>query len=87
MALSVDVRFISLTEDEMSKAIAAHPAWKDTGIPAGTYEGQTEDVYTPAVPVWLFTYENVSDDVIYRCVKAILEHSDELGTIHADAGK
>ena len=87
MALSVDVRFISLTEDEMSKAIAAHPAWKDTGIPAGTYEVQTEDVYTPAVPVWLFTYENVSDDVIYRCVKAILEHSDELGTIHADAGK
>ena len=87
LALSVDVRFISLTDEQMNKALAAHPAWKDQGIPAGTYKGQDEATRVPAVPVWLFTYADMDEEVIYDCVKAILENSDEMATVHADAGK
>lgn len=87
LALSVDVRFISLTDAQMELARKAHPSWKDAGVPAGTYEGQTEATRTPAVPVWLFTYASMDEEVIYNCCKAILENSDELATVHADAGK
>ena len=87
LALSVPVRFISLTDEEMNVVRSKHPAWKDKGIPAGTYKGQEEATRVPAVPVWLFTYAKMPEDVIYNASKAILEHSDELGTIHADAGK
>lgn len=87
LALSVDVRFISLTEEQMKAARDLHPSWKDAGVPAGTYEGQSEATRVPAVPVWLFTYESMDKDVIYNACKAILENSEELGTIHADAGK
>jgi hypothetical protein len=87
LALSVDVRFISLTDDEMNSILEAHPAWKDSVIPADTYQGQKEDVRIPAVPVWLFTYADMDETVIYDCCKAILENSEEMATIHADAGK
>lgn len=87
LALSADVRFISLSDEQMDAVLAAHPAWKDAGIPAGTYNGQEEDVRTPAVPVWLFTYEGMDEEVVYDLCKAILENSDEMATVHADAGK
>ena len=87
LALSIDVRFISLTDEQMNNVLTAHPSWKDEGIPADMYEGQTEEVRVPSIPVWLFTYESVDEEVVYNICKAILENSDELGTIHADAGK
>lgn len=87
LALSIDVRFIDLTEAQMQAVLAAHPAWKNQGVAAGAYEGLTKDTYTPSVPVWLFTYADMEDDVIYNICKSILEHSEELSTIHADAGK
>lgn len=86
LAYTKDLRFISLTEEEMKTVLSANPTWIASAIPADTYNKQAEDVIVPAVPVWLFTYENVEEDVIYRICKTIFENNEELGTIAADAG-
>ncbi|MFZ7101577.1 MAG: TAXI family TRAP transporter solute-binding subunit [Peptococcaceae bacterium] len=86
LAMTNKVRFIEFSEEEVKNAIEMFPFWRSSKIPQGTY-GLTKDVNTMSIPVWLFTDKDVSEDTIYRVVKAILEHSEELGKIHPDAGK
>ncbi|MTI56611.1 TAXI family TRAP transporter solute-binding subunit [Geosporobacter ferrireducens] len=85
LAYTKDLRFISLSEEEMSKALAANPTWKTGLMPADIYNGQKENVTTPVIPVWLFTSADVGEDIIYRISKQIFEHTEELGRIAIDA--
>lgn len=87
MAFSKDVRMIALTDEEIAAATAAHATWVSSTIPAGTYNGQTEDVQSLAIPVWLFTYSNMDAEAIYRVTKAIFENVDQLGLVSSEAGK
>ena len=86
LAFTKEVRFIGLSEEEMAKALEENPTWIANTIPAGTYNGQGEDIQVPSVPVWLFTHADVGEDIIYRVCKAIFENVDELGQIAVDAG-
>ncbi|TWG91361.1 hypothetical protein L598_000600001010 [Mesorhizobium sp. J18] len=54
-------------------------------IPAGTYEGQTEDVPTVAITNILVTHEGVSDETAYQMAKQLFEHLDEMVAAHAAA--
>ena len=86
LAFTKDVRFISLSDEEMEKALGANGTWLKNTIPADTYKGQTEEIQVPCVPVWLFSSSDVGEDIIYRACKVIFEHTEELGTIAKDAG-
>ena len=54
-------------------------------IPAGTYEGQTEDVPTLAITNILVTHSDVSDEMAYQMTKQLFEHLDEMVATHAAA--
>ena len=54
-------------------------------IPAGTYEGQTEDVATAAVGNFLVTHDGVSDETAYQMTKLLFENLDQLAAAHAAA--
>ncbi|MCC2687737.1 MAG: transporter solute receptor, family [Rhizobiaceae bacterium] len=54
-------------------------------IPAGTYEGQTEDVQTAAVGNFLVTHDGVSEDTVYMMTKLLFENLDQLTAAHAAA--
>ena len=54
-------------------------------IPAGTYEGQSEDVPTAAVGNLLVTHDGVSDDTVYQMTKLLFENLDKLSASHAAA--
>ena len=54
-------------------------------IPAGTYEGQTEDVATAAVGNFLVTHEGVSEETAYRMTKLLFDNLDQLAAAHAAA--
>jgi uncharacterized protein len=56
-----------------------------TTIPAGTYEGQTADVATAAVPNFLVTRSDMKDDEVYAITKAIYENLPELAAAHSAA--
>lgn len=86
LVMTHDVRFIELTDADMAVIQKEFPFWKDVVIPKGTYKNDA-DIRTAAVPVWLFVHQDADEQAIYEVTKAILEHSDELATIHPDAGK
>lgn len=51
-------------------------------IPAGTYEGQTEDVPTVAVVNFLVTHSDVSDDLAYEMTKQLFENLPDMQAAH-----
>jgi TRAP transporter TAXI family solute receptor len=54
-------------------------------IPAGTYEGQTEDMPTVAITNILVTHDGVSDEVAYQMAKQLFENLDDMVAAHAAA--
>jgi TRAP transporter TAXI family solute receptor len=54
-------------------------------IPAGTYDGQTEDVPTAAVGNFLVTHSDVSEETVYQMTKLLFENLDTLAAAHAAA--
>jgi TRAP transporter TAXI family solute receptor len=54
-------------------------------IPAGTYEGQTEDVPTVAITNILVTHDGVSEEVAYQMTKQLFENLDDMVAAHAAA--
>lgn len=86
IAMTHKLRFLEFSAEDVKKATSVYPFWRASVIPKGTY-GLAKDVSTLSIPVWLFTDKDESEDTIYRIVKTILEHSDELGQIHPDAGQ
>lgn len=51
-------------------------------IPAGTYEGQTEDVPTLAITNILVTHSDLSDEEAYQMTKQLFEHLDDMVAAH-----
>ncbi|MGB5806951.1 TAXI family TRAP transporter solute-binding subunit, partial [Castellaniella sp.] len=49
---------------------------------AGTYEGQTADTPTAAVPNFLVTASTVPDDLVYQMTKVFYEQLDTLKSAH-----
>lgn len=54
-------------------------------IPAGTYEGQAEDVPTVAVMNYFVTHEDVSDETAYQMTKVMFENLPALIAAHKSA--
>ena len=56
-------------------------------IPAGTYDGQAEDVPTVAVSNFLVTSDAVSEEVAYQMTKQLFENLDTLVASHQAASQ
>lgn len=56
-------------------------------IPAGTYEGQAEDVPTVAVMNYFVTHEDVSDETAYQMTKVMFENLPALIAAHKSAAQ
>lgn len=54
-------------------------------IPAGTYDGQESDVATAAVPNYLISHSDVSEDLAYQMTAQLFGHLDQLASAHAVA--
>jgi uncharacterized protein len=80
LATSVKIVVVSVPADIVAKI--GDPAYQATVIPAGTYEGQTADVPTAAIPNFLVTHAGVSDDLAYQMTKALYDNLDTLYAAH-----
>ncbi len=54
-------------------------------IPAGTYQGQDEDVPTAAIGNILVTHEGVSEETAYQMTKLLFENLDRMVASHSAA--
>ncbi len=82
LATSVDINVVSISPEVADKLEAPYMA---ATIPAGTYEGQDEDVSTVAVPNFLVTHSEVSDELAYQMTKQLFENLKSLESAHQAA--
>ena len=61
------------------------PAYQARVIPAGTYDGQSEDVPTVAITNILVTHDKVSDEVAYQMTKLMFDNLGRLASSHSAA--
>ncbi|NYT79512.1 TAXI family TRAP transporter solute-binding subunit [Alcaligenaceae bacterium] len=80
LATSVDIVIIPVPADVVKKI--GDEAYQATVIPANTYAGQTEDMPTAAIPNFLVTQSDVSDELAYQMTKQLYEHLDVLYAAH-----
>ncbi len=64
-------------DDEVAEKLKAeYPWYASYTIPAGTYEGQTEDIPTTAIKLCLFTTADMDADLVYELTKTFWENID-----------
>ena len=80
LATSVKIVVVSVPADVVARI--GDPAYQATVIPAGTYEGQTADVPTAAIPNFLVTHSGVSDELAYQMTKALYDNLDTMYAAH-----
>ncbi|MCX8996362.1 TAXI family TRAP transporter solute-binding subunit [Rhizobiaceae bacterium BDR2-2] len=82
LATSLPINVVAVPAADVEKIGAPYVA---AIIPAGTYDGQTEDVETATVGNFLITHEGVSDETAYQMTKLLFENVDRLAASHAAA--
>ena len=80
LATSVKIVVVPVPADVVAKI--GDPAYQPAVIPAGTYEGQTTDVATAAIPNFLVTHSGVSDELAYQMAKALYDNLDTMYAAH-----
>lgn len=79
LATSVDIQMVAVPPDVIKKLGSPYLA---ATIPAGTYNGQTEDVSTVAVVNYLVTHADVSEETVYQMTKQLFENLPDLAAAH-----
>jgi hypothetical protein len=82
LATSIPVNVVAVPSEIVGKI--GNPYVPAT-IPAGTYEGQTEDVPTAAIGNILVAHDGVSEETAYQMTKLLFENLDKLAASHAAA--
>ena len=76
-----DIKFIELTEDDISRIMNRNPGYVRCTIPAGTYNGQDKEISTIGVRAVLVASNELNEDIVYELIKDIFDNSDELEKI------
>ncbi|OFS84409.1 C4-dicarboxylate ABC transporter [Oligella sp. HMSC05A10] len=80
LASAVKIKVIPISKEVLAKIDSQ--AYVADVIPANTYDGQSEDVPTAAIPNYLVTHSGVSDDLAYEMTKVLYEKLDNLKNAH-----
>lgn len=83
LASMMPITFIEIPADVVAKIDSE--AYQPGTIPAGTYDGQSEDVPTVAITNLLVSHEGVDDDIAYQMTKLMFENLDRLVNSHSAA--
>ncbi|TDQ82228.1 hypothetical protein A8950_2050 [Dongia mobilis] len=82
LGTSLPIQMVAVPEDVIAKIGSPYVA---KVIPAGTYEGQAEDVPTAAVINFLITHDGVDDEIAYQMTKLLFENLDAMTAAHKAA--
>lgn len=85
LAIENDVTFLPLSEENIATFEAASSAMQPFTIPAGTYEGQDEDVASVAMWNYAIAHQDMPESLAYEITKLALEDNERMRQIHASA--
>mgnify|MGYP001235056423 CR=1 FL=1 len=83
LASTNDVTVVAIPPDVVEKI--GNPVYVSEIIPAGTYDGQDEDVPTAAIVNFLVTHEDVPEEVVYQMTKSMFENLEKMAAAHSAA--
>ena len=83
LCTSATAYLVPIDGDIAAKLMAASPYYTTYKVPAGTYNGQTEDVTTVTVKATLIVSTSASEDAVYNVTKAIFDNIDTITAAHA----
>lgn len=72
------IRFVSLTQEEQKKFVAAQPFLIPFTMPAKTYSFQNEDFHTVAAYQTVMVKKGLSEELVYKLTKVTWEHWNEV---------
>ncbi len=78
LAMGMDITVVPVDDDKFEELSSQYEFYTRQSIPAGTYEGVTEDVKTVAVMATYIVDNDLSEDTVYNITKAIFENKDEI---------
>jgi TRAP transporter TAXI family solute receptor len=79
LATSIPIQMVEVPQEVIDKL---EPPYAAGTIPAGTYEGQDEDVTTVTVGNFLVTHADVPEELVYQMTKQLFENLDQLTAAH-----
>ena len=80
---TTDSKILPITADVVDQLKVDYPWYASYTIPAGTYDGQDEDVATSAVKLTLFLTADVDEETAYQMTKVFWENWEALTEAHA----
>lgn len=86
IASSHKIRLLSLPEEKIQDLKKINSGYVRYVIPKGTYQGQNEDVVAVGTYTDLLVSANVSDDVVYKLTRALVENKDRLAAVVKEIG-
>ena len=82
-ATTNDLNMVSLSDEELAAIQAEYPFLIQDNLPAGTYQGQDEEITCVAIQATLVASEELSEDVVYEFTKGMFDNQDDLIAGHA----
>jgi TRAP transporter TAXI family solute receptor len=79
---SCDSKLIPVTGPEIDKLVEENPYYSKATIPGGMYTGSPDPTETFGVLATFVTSADVSDDVVYKVVKAVFDDFDRFKGLH-----
>ena len=83
MTTSMDLAYVNISDDILATIQADAPYFTRKVIPAGTYNGQTEDCNTITCKAALYCAATLDEETVYQITKAFYETGDEVAAAHA----
>ncbi len=77
------VRLLSLTEEQSAALKEKYPFYIDVTVPAGTYNGVTEDTVIPAITATIIVSKDMDEELAYNLTKVLFEKKGDI--THAKA--
>lgn len=83
LASTTPISIVTVPKEVVEKI--GDPVFISAPVPAGTYDGVTEDTSTVAILNILVTREGLSEDMVYQMTKELFENRDDLVAAHSAA--
>ena len=83
LAMTKTARLVPIDGEIADKIMASCPYYTKYVVPAGTYNGQTEDVATITVKATLIVSADLDENTVYEMTKAIFDNIDAIKAVHA----
>ena len=83
MTTSMDLAYINISDEILTKLQAEEPYFTRKVIPAGTYKGQMEDCNTITCKAALYCHADLDEETVYQITKAFYESGEAIAAAHA----